>query len=86
MRRPSPQNGLAEDRGVKIQNLGERNASRPLFPNVNCAGTAKALVLKTAADASDAMPSGHDPDSDRRRDARHTEPTKHCRCRQSLAP
>src|ERR1700737_1907885 len=48
MRRPSPQNGNWRKIDVsRFQNEGDRNASRPLFPKVYWAGTAKALMLKT---------------------------------------
>src|ERR1700730_8588129 len=48
IRRCSPQNGNCRKIDVsRFQNEGDRNASRPLFPKVNWAGTAKALMLKT---------------------------------------
>src|SRR5229473_3795645 len=62
MRRPSPQNGNWRKIEVsRFQNEGERNASRPLFPKVNWAGTAKALVLKTQLTLPTGLPFGHDP-------------------------
>src|SRR6266403_649268 len=62
MRRPSPQNGnWRKIDASRFQNEGERNASRPLFPKVNWAGTAKALVLKMQLTLPTGLPFGHDP-------------------------
>src|SRR6266478_3509681 len=67
MRRPSPQNGNWRKIEVsRFQNLGERNASRPLFPKVNIAGVAKAVILNTqltlpTGPAGMSFLAGHDP-------------------------
>src|SRR5258708_25362184 len=62
MRRPSPQNGnWRKIDASRFQNDGERNASRPLFPKVNWAGTAKALGLKMQLMLPTELPFGHDP-------------------------
>src|SRR4030088_1209566 len=62
MRRPSPQNGNWRKIDVsRFQNEGDRNASRPLFPKVYWAGTAKALVLKMQLTLPTRLPFGQDP-------------------------
>src|ERR1700740_2315106 len=61
-RRPSPQNGNWRKIDVaRFQDDGDRNASRPLLPKVNWAGTAKALVLKIQSTLPTGLPFGHDP-------------------------